>query len=157
MKPFEYHEPATLKDACKIIAKHKSKACILAGGTDVVIQMKKNALSPKHVVNIKKLRELNGIIESENGLNIGSATTLADIAGSPKLKTKLPMISEAARLVGSAQVRNLATIGGNICNAAPSADMAPGLLALEATVVISGTEGNRNLPLKNFFFGSWKG
>ena len=153
MKPFQYHEPATVKEACQLINAHWKKARILAGGTDLVIGMKRGIISPEHLINIKKISELNGIVEIQDGYKIGSATPLSAIAIHEGIKTKQPMVSEAALTVGSPQVRNLATIGGNLCNGAPSADMAPGLLVLDSTVTVSGINGDRIMNLEDFFIG----
>ncbi len=153
MKPFQYHEPATVKEACQLINAHWKRARILAGGTDLVIKMKKGVISPQHLINIKKISELNGIVEIQDGYKIGSTTPLSAIAIHEGIKTKQPMVSEAALTVGSPQVRNLATIGGNLCNGAPSADMAPGLLVLDSTVTISGVNGDRIMNLEEFFSG----
>jgi len=153
MKPFHYHEPATVKEACQLINTHWKRARILAGGTDLVIKMKKGVISPKHVINIKKISELNGIVEIHDGYKIGSITPLSAIASHEGLKIKQPIVSEAALMVGSSQVRNLATIGGNLCNGAPSADMAPGLLVLDTSVTLSGVNGDRTIKLEAFFCG----
>jgi carbon-monoxide dehydrogenase medium subunit len=153
MKSFQYHEPTTVKEACQLINTHWKRACVLAGGTDLVIKMKKGVISPEHVINIKKISELYGIVETKDGYKIGSITPLSAIAIHEGIKTKQPIVGEAALTVGSPQVRNLATIGGNLCNGAPSADMAPGLLVLDSSVTISGVNGDRIMKLEEFFRG----
>lgn len=153
MKPFTYHEPATIHEACRLFKEHGDKARIIAGGTDLVIKMKRNVISPKHLINIKQLDTLKDIVVTPQGMTIGAAVPLSQVGKHKDVLKFLPMISKAALSVGSAQVRNRATIGGNICNAAPSADMAPGLLALDATLTIAGPDGERKLPIACFFTG----
>jgi carbon-monoxide dehydrogenase medium subunit len=153
MKPFHYHQPESLEEACLLLSQHGQEAKILAGGTDLVVKMKQRLLSPKHVINIKKLQDLDFIKKEGNGYAIGSLTRLVDIATHRDLLQDLPILPEAALTIGSSQVRNIATVGGNLCNAAPSADMSPGLLVLEAEAVIAGPEGRRTLPLERFFIG----
>ena len=153
MKSFEYHQPESLAEACQLLSRLGNEAALLAGGTDLVVKMKKKALTPKHVINIKKLGELDYIRKEGDGWAIGSLTRLCDIVAHQDLKKDLPVLSQAAATIGSAQVRNIATIGGNLCNAAPSADMSPSLLVLQAEAVIAGPEGRRTLPLDKFFSG----
>jgi len=153
MKSFNYHEPATVAEACRLLADLGSGARIIAGGTDLLIQMKRGAIAPPDLVSIKGITCLNGIAESADGFSIGASTPLAIVAEHPGIKRSLPMVAHAALSIGSAQVRNRATIGGNICNAAPSADMAPGLLVLETRLTIAGSKGKRELPLSAFFTG----
>ena len=153
MKQFQYHEPKTAEEACLLLSKFGKEARILAGGTDLVVQMKRDAIAPKHVINIKKIKGLDAIEEKGEGYGLGTLTRLSEIASHPGLKEKFPILVSSAGSIGSAQVRNLATLGGNLCNGAPSADMAPGLLTLDATVSITGPTGNRTMPLERFFLG----
>lgn len=153
MKPFEYHEPETIRQACQLLKEYGDQARIMAGGTDLVIKMKRGLVSPKHVIDIKKIPDIRGVEKTREGVWIGAATSLADVADAPGLQEGLSMISRAALSIGSTQVRNRATIGGNICNAAPSADMAPGLLVAEAVASVSGPESAREVPLASFFTG----
>jgi carbon-monoxide dehydrogenase medium subunit len=156
MKQFEYYQPDKIEDVCLLISQLGNEAKILAGGTDLVVKMKKGFLVPKHVVNIKKVKNLNFIKEDATGYSLGTLSTIADIAGHLGLQKTFPIIASAARSIGSAQIRNLATLGGNLCNASPSADMAPGLLVLEANVKVHGLRGSRMLPLIEFFLGPGK-
>jgi carbon-monoxide dehydrogenase medium subunit len=153
MKSFQYHQPETIEEVCLLLSEHGDDAKILAGGSDLVVKMKQGFLHPEHIINIKKLRELDFIRKDEKVYVIGSLTRLNDIATHQDLRRDLPILPEAASTIGSVQVRNIATIGGNICNAAPSADMSPGLLVLEAEAIIAGPEGRRSLPLEKFFAG----
>jgi carbon-monoxide dehydrogenase medium subunit len=153
MRPFQYHEPTCIEDACRLLEEHRSRACLIAGGTDLVIRMKRGVLRPEHVIDIQKIDTLKGVTKSVDGYKIGAATTLADIVENDDLKADLQIICSAASMIGSIQVRNLATIGGNLCNAAPSADMAPGLLVLDASVTIVGCDSEKTVPLHSFFNG----
>jgi carbon-monoxide dehydrogenase medium subunit len=154
MQRFCYYEPKTIEEACSLLSQFGEDAKVLAGGTDLIPRMGHGLMAPTHIVNIKRVRDLNSIIEEAgNGLRIGALITLAELARNPVIRDRFPMIHTAANSIGSLQVRNLATLGGNLCNAAPSADMAPALLALESTVNIAGLKGQRKIPLEEFFRG----
>ncbi len=153
MKQFQYHQPETIEDVCLLLSKYEKEVNILAGGTDLIVQMTKGFLTPKHVINIKKVGSLDFIREDAQGFTLGALTTMADIVAHSGLQQKLPIIASSAKSIGSAQIRNLATLGGNLCNASPSADMSPSLLVLEATVRVVGLQGSRTLPLSDFFVG----
>jgi carbon-monoxide dehydrogenase medium subunit len=154
MHRFCYYEPKTIEEACSLLSQFGEDAEVLAGGTDLIPRIRRGLLAPNHIVNIKKIPGLDSITgEAENGLDIGALITLAELAGNPVIRDRFPMIRTAANSIGSLQVRNLATLGGNLCNAAPSADMAPALLALESTVNIAGSKGRREIPLEEFFLG----
>lgn len=129
----------------------------LAGGTDLVVQMKEGATRftpPSRLVSLHRIPDLKGIEFSEaGGLRIGAGVTMAEIAASDIIRERFSAIAGGASVVGSLQTMNMATLGGNLCNAAPSADTAPALLALEAHAVIAGPDGRRTLPLEEFFLG----
>jgi carbon-monoxide dehydrogenase medium subunit len=150
---FEYHAPATLDEAAELLEKYGREAKILAGGTDLIPQIKQRRAEPRHVVNIKRIPELARIEEEDGGIGIGSSARLRAIELSPLMNEKLPLLVEAAKAVGSVQIRNMATIGGNICNASPSADMATPLLALDAEAHVYGKGGARSYPIGEFFLG----
>lgn len=149
---FEYFAPTTIVEACKILVEH-SDAIVLAGGTDVIVKMKEGSLRPKRVVNIKKIPGLGGIKETPDGIWIGALTRIRDIEKSTLVQEKLHILYEAVRVIGSVQVRNLATVGGNVCNASPAADSAVALLALDAVAHISGPGGERKVQFSEFFTG----
>jgi CO/xanthine dehydrogenase FAD-binding subunit len=155
MKPFEYFAPTTLYEACRLLAAHKGQARVIAGGTDLLLKMKAGALraDPPAIINIKRLPELRGLAERQSVIAIGALTTLEQLRRSPLVLQRFPALAQAANTMASVQIRNLATVGGNLCNAAPSADLAPILIALEAVAVISGPSGGRRLPLDEFFVG----
>lgn len=115
MNNFSYSRPATLKDASAQLGKEHGKVALLAGGTDLLGEMKDNLIAPERLVNIKHLRELQGIRPGRAGLRIGAATLLADIAESPLVQQQAPLLAMAAGKVGTPQIRNMGTIGGNLC------------------------------------------
>ena len=151
---FDYLSPNTLDEACSLLKKYGSNAKLKAGGTDLLIRMSNRVLTPAYIIGLKNIEELNYIeFDSEQGLKIGALATLADVATNSIIKEKYPAIAYAASVTATNQVRNMGTVVGNICNAAPSADNAPGLLALNAKAVLYGCNGERELPLDKFFKG----
>lgn len=152
MVRFEYLQPPSLQEATAILARHGSQAKVLAGGTDLLALLKERTLKPRFVVNIKRIPGLEGIVHTTGkGTRIGALTTIRTLETSPLLKEIYTALAEAAHLLGSPQVRNLATIGGNLCNAAPSAETAAPLLSLSATARLVGPRGERTIPLESFF------
>ena len=160
MRAFEYHAPTNLNEAIALLSEHGDNARPLAGGTDLVVQMKESATKfpmPSHIVSLLRVPELGGIEFSEDhGLRIGAGATMAEVAESPIIRERYTGIAEGAALVGSYQTMNMATAGGNLCNAAPSADIAPPLLAFEAEAVIVGPGGRRSVSLEEFFVAPGK-
>jgi CO/xanthine dehydrogenase FAD-binding subunit len=150
---FEYHAPGSLDEAVSILDMYGEEAQILAGGTDLIPHMKQRKAEPKHIVNIKKIPELACIDETPEGIKIGALAKLRAVELSPQIREKVPLLSEAARSIGSVQIRNLGTVGGNICNASPSADMATALMALDAKVHVYGKDGAKTYPIAEFFQG----
>ncbi len=152
MHRFDYYEPKTVEEACRLLVEFGDDASIFAGGTDLIPKMKNGLTRPKYIVNIKKIPDLDFVKgEGETVLSIGALTLISELVTHPLLLERFPVISTAARSIGSLQVRNLATLGGNLCNAAPSADMAPGLLVMDALVKVTGPSGDREMPLEEFF------
>jgi carbon-monoxide dehydrogenase medium subunit len=151
---FDYLEAKTIEEASSLLAKYKDKARVIAGGTDLLVSMKRREISPQHLINVKTIPNLDTISYSrKDGLMIGALTTLAEIESSPIVRERFPVLSSAAHQIGSPHIRNIATIGGNLCNAAPSADMAPPLIALGATAKIKGLKGERVVTVEQFFLG----
>ena len=153
-EPFEFYQPATLAEASRLVKENGAGGRFLAGGTDLVIAMKEKGLLPRYVVDLKRLPGLSGIREEADGsIAIGALTTMYAVETSPLIRRKYPFLSQSAAEVGSIQIRNRATIGGNMANATPSADTAPALVALNATARISGLNGSRTVALEDFFKG----
>lgn len=150
---FEYHSAVSLSDALEKLAQLGPHARVLAGGTDLVLRMKLRIEKGDQLVDIGKVRELAFIRKEGSTIRIGALTRFSDIAASETLRKHLPILSSAAEQIGSWQIRNRATIGGNLCSASPAADSAPALLALDARVVFVGPEGEANASLESFFTG----
>lgn len=157
MKPFDYFAPRSLSEAVEILARYDGDARPVAGGTDLLLKMKAGRLAPKAIVNIKRLPELRGLAFNSQ-LSLGALITLEEIRRSPIIRKHYPALSDTANTMASVQIRNLATVGGNMCNAAPSADLAPILIALNAIARIAGpaSRGERRVLLEDFFTGPGK-
>ena len=154
MRRFEMAMPGSVDECLTVLAQRGSEAKLVAGGTDLLPQMKNGVTRPGCVVDISRLSELRSIaLDASGGLRLGAAVAARQIERDARLAKAFPSLVESAALVGSIQIRNLATVGGNLCNAAPSADMAPPLIALEAEAVIAGPKGRRRVPLASFFEG----
>jgi carbon-monoxide dehydrogenase medium subunit len=153
-EPFDFFQPTTLAEASRLLKDNGPGGRFLAGGTDLVIAIKEKGLLPKYIVDLKRLPGLTGIRESGDGtIAIGALTTMYAIETSPLIKKKFPFLAQSAAEVGSIQIRNRATVGGNMANATPSADVAPALIALSATAKIARSGGERTVALEEFFRG----
>jgi carbon-monoxide dehydrogenase medium subunit len=151
---FEYHAPASVAEALDLITRFGSKARFIAGGTDVLVAMKNREATPEHLVSLANIAAMKGISFAGNGeLQIGALTTLAEIERSEAVKKQFFPLRDAVDVMASAQVRSLATIGGNLCSAVPSADTAPPLIALNATLNLVGPKGERKVSVEDFFTG----
>lgn len=155
MPDFEYHAPRTLTDACSLLAELGEKATVLAGGTDVLHKMKVGKLAPGNLVSLKHLDELRAIRhEAGRGIVIGALTTHNAIYTSPLLQERYLSLPMAAHTMASNQICNLGTVGGNIVNGVPSADLPPILIALSASIRLVSAKGERSMPLEEFFHGA---
>jgi aerobic carbon-monoxide dehydrogenase medium subunit len=154
MVDFEYYKPASLDEALLILHEHRARVRPLAGGTDLIVQMKYGRLCPEVILDVKKIEELNRLEWSEDkGLFVGAAVPVSTITAFPPMASRYGMFRDACSLIGSFHLRNRATIGGNLCNAAPSADSAPPLLCLDTRALIARQGGARTVPLVDFFVG----
>jgi len=150
---FEYHSPTSLSEALDLLAKYDGKGSVLAGGTDLLVSMKKREVLPEHLISLKGLAELKGIHDEKEGMKIGALVTLGEIEHSKTIQDKFRVLWDAAQVMASRQIRNLGTIGGNLCSAQPSADTAPPLIVLNASVEIISPKGKRKVLVENFFKG----
>lgn len=146
---FEYSAPANLKDALGLLGGENVKA--LAGGMSLIPLMKLRLASPERLVDLGRIRELNYIREEGKTLRIGATTTHYQVESSPLVRSKCPLVAEAAAHIGDIQVRNMGTIGGSIAHADPAADYPASLLALEAKVSLVNAKGQREIPIADFF------
>jgi carbon-monoxide dehydrogenase medium subunit len=151
---FEYLAPQTVREVCKLLSQYKGRVKIIAGGTDLLVKMKDRELTPQYLVGIKKIENLNYIhYNAVTGLRIGAMTSNQSLANSPIVREKFPILAMAAAEIGTPQIRNMGTVGGNLCNAAPSADTASPLIALGATVKLVNSKRERTIDLEKFFTG----
>ena len=150
---FEYHAPASLPEALELLSRWGEKAKVFAGGTDLLVSMKKREVLPNHLINLKGISELKGVSDEKEGLKIGALVTLGEIERSKTVKEKYSILWEAVSVMASPQVRTLGTIGGNLSSAVPSADTAPPLIALGASVSLKGIHGERRVRVEDFFRG----
>ncbi|MBO0742396.1 MAG: xanthine dehydrogenase family protein subunit M [Hyphomicrobiaceae bacterium] len=155
MQDFVYERPQSMAEAVALLG--GGDARVLAGGTDLIVQMREGRRSVGCLVDIKRIGELTGIaMLPEGGVAIGAAATAASVSKSPSIGANYPAVAQSARLIGAVQVQNRASLGGNICNAAPSADAVPALLCHAAEARIAGPAGTRQLPLEQLFVGPGK-
>ncbi len=153
-EPLEIFQPSSVKEAGEILRDKGPGGHFLAGGTDLIIAIKEKGLAPTYLVDLKRIPSLSNIREQpDGGLSIGALTTMRQLETSPIICRRLPFLAQSAAEVGSIQIRNRATIGGNMANATPSADVAPALLALEAKARVAGRSGERVTELEQFFRG----
>ncbi|MCW9097885.1 MAG: FAD binding domain-containing protein, partial [Ignavibacteriaceae bacterium] len=150
IQDFTYHKPATVQEACKLLGNEKNAAAI-AGGTDVLVEIKKGLRHNDNIISLSGIKELKILEEAKSHLVIGAAVTHNQIKNSKFIKEKFPALAEAASLIGTDQVRNTATVGGNLCTGASCCDMAPILIASNASAEIFSAKGKRIVPLKDFF------
>jgi len=154
LKAFAYFEPAALKEAVEILTRNNGGAFLLAGGTDLLVRMKRGVIRPAVLVNLKRIRDLNGIQgDQESGTRIGALTPIADIENAAVVHQNHPVLAQAAGVLGAPPLRNLATLGGNIGRASPASDMAPSLMVLQARVAVAGTSGQREVEIDGIFKG----
>jgi carbon-monoxide dehydrogenase medium subunit len=155
VRRFSYARPTALSDAISILAEHGDQARVLAGGTDLIIRLRDGTFAPDVVCDIKRVPEMARAIDVGDGaVRISAGTVMTEIHDSPLIQEHFPALAEAARYVGSVQIRNRATLAGNQCNASPAADTAPSLLVYDARLVIAGPSGEREVPLSEFFVRS---
>jgi carbon-monoxide dehydrogenase medium subunit len=155
VRAFAYERPIHLDDAVALLVEQGSEARVLAGGTDLLIRLRDGTVQPRTVVDVKRIAELDGDIRAVDGhLRIGALTTMTTIADDPRVRRDYAALAEAASVVGSVQIRNRATLAGNLCNASPAADTAPALLVYGAAVIVAGPSGTRRIPLDAFLVRS---
>jgi CO/xanthine dehydrogenase FAD-binding subunit len=151
---FDYIRADSPEQVTELLLNHSNEARLLMGGTDIFVQMRDGVVEPKLLVDVKHLPGMTDIeFNADSGLNIGAAANMNTVARHPAVMENYPLLVEAANAVASYQLRNRATIGGNLCNASPAADTAPAILALEASLIVQGEKGERSIPATAFFQG----
>ena len=156
MRILDYFQPVTVKEAIENLSKSPSTTKILAGGTELIIQLREGKVAPEYIVDLGYITELSGITEKDGTLVIGSMTTYNTIENDPLVRKHMPLLAQAAGSVGSPQIRNTGTIGGNLINAATAADSIPALLALDAKAVLTSDGGKREVAVAELLAGSKK-
>ncbi len=154
LKPFRYYNPATIKEALSVLSKHNGKGIMLAGGTDLIAMMKMGSVSPEAMVSLKGIGGMDYIRKDGAVLRIGSMTTIASIQESDLIKEEFYALHETTRGFATPQIRNMATIGGNICRSSPCANMPPPLITFGAEVKLVGQKSERFVKLEDFFTGA---
>lgn len=154
---FEYAKSDTLNEALDVLEKKGDQVKVIAGGTDLVPQLKQKEIAPLLVLDIKNIPELNRLEwDKDDGLHIGAAVPLSKLLAYAPLTERFGILAQACSAIGSMQIKNRGTMGGNICNAAPSADSAPALLCMEAKAHLASTAGTRSVDLTDFFIAPGK-
>jgi carbon-monoxide dehydrogenase medium subunit len=152
LKPFSYVEPSTLQEAIQGAAEKEGGTCFLAGGTDLLVRMKRGEILPRSLVNLKRIKGLNQIErEPKEGLRIGALARISEIEHSLRVFSSHPVLVQAAGLLGSPSIRNLATLGGNVGRASPASDLTPSLMVLRARVSVEGPQGRKELAIEQLF------
>jgi CO/xanthine dehydrogenase FAD-binding subunit len=155
MIEYDYRQPESLEEVFGLLKEYGRRATLIAGGTDVMVTIRNTGKAPDVLISLRGFDDLR-YIKKEGGYRIGALTTHRMLEKSDLVRDELSALHEGASRIGSVQVRNVATLGGNICNAAPSADTAGPLLVLDAEAVLEGPEGRRNVPLVDFFNAPYK-
>lgn len=154
MRDFEYTAPSTLREAVKLLSEKGESARVLAGGTDLLVQMRARRHQPERIVDVKAIPEVNELsISARKGLRIGAAVPCHRIYNDEAVKEQFAGLTDATMIIGGIQIQGRATLGGNLCNASPSADSIPALIAYGAEAEIIGPEGKRKLPVEEFCTG----
>jgi CO/xanthine dehydrogenase FAD-binding subunit len=154
MSPYDYHRPQTLYEAFEL-KKSDPNSLYISGGTDLLVRIKKKESNPHSLISLRSIPDLHGV-KKKDFLQIGAMNTISEILKNRELGKQYPILLEAANSLGSVQIRNVATIGGNLCNGSPAADMAPPLLVLGAKVRLIIGKKSRDVPVEDFFLGPGK-
>jgi CO/xanthine dehydrogenase FAD-binding subunit len=150
----EYLYPESVREAVDLLAEWVGQARLVAGGTDLVLQLRRGERQAACLIDVSRIKEMCGIEEADGAITVGAAVTHARVAASPLIRRVAPVLAQAASEVGSPEIRNMATIGGNVVNAQPAADTALALLALEAEAEVVGVAGARWVPLLDLYRGA---
>jgi len=153
---FEYLEPRLVEEAVALMTQYGDRAQVLAGGTDLIVQMKMERVAPEYVISIQRIPRLDGIVFRSDGVHIGATSSIWSIRNNPGIQAHYPALAEACASFSTTQVQFMGTVGGNLCNGSPASDSAPALIVLGAEVVIESADGERRLLLEEFFLGPGK-
>jgi carbon-monoxide dehydrogenase medium subunit len=157
LSKFEYLKPKTLKEVCDLLAQYNGQAKVIAGGTALIPQMKWRQVNPVYIIGLKNIPELDTIeYKKDHGLTLGPLTTIRDIENSSIIKEHYPVLSQSTSLLGPIEIRNLATIGGNLCNASPAANTALALMVLDAKIKIVSSKSEKMVPVEECFKDAYR-
>ena len=152
MKKFDYYQPESLNEAYRLMEENEGRARYIAGGTDIIWRIKQGVIKADALISLRRIRPLEGITRN-GGLTLGSMALFRNIEKDSSIARDYPSLTQAVSILANPQVRNVATVGGNLCNGAPSADSVPPLMVLEAVLTLEGPGGSREVPIGNFFTG----
>jgi xanthine dehydrogenase FAD-binding subunit len=151
LKDFEYYAPATLAEATALLGRHNGTAKVLAGGTDILVQLREGLRQAEVVVDVKRIPELTELAFSpQTGLRLGASVPCYRLYDHPEIKRAYSALTDSAHIIGGWQIQSRASIGGNLCNSSPAGDSIPSLLALDATAIVVGPQGTREIPTREF-------
>jgi carbon-monoxide dehydrogenase medium subunit len=153
---FEFYEPTSIQEAIEIKKKHREKAKLMAGGTDLLVHLKKKLITADHIISLAKIDALRQIKEEGSALKIGACVTMSQLSKSTIIQKKFSAIKAAGDNLGTHLIRNRATLGGNVCNASPAGEALPSLIVYQAQVLLEGPEGKREMAIESFFKGPGK-
>ena len=156
LPPFEFHEPLTIEDALELKKTLGENARLLAGGTDLLVHLKKKLITTKNIISLSRIKPLSLITREDDSVVIGACTTMAQLSSSPVIQEKFAAIKSGCDNLGTHLIRNRATIGGNACNASPAGDTLPALLIYDAMALLASSDTKREIPIANFFTGPGK-
>ncbi|HRX78617.1 MAG TPA: FAD binding domain-containing protein, partial [Pirellulaceae bacterium] len=156
MHAFDYQAPTTVAEAIQLLAKHNGTARPLAGGTDLIDQMRVGRFAPEVVIDVKKLKELNVLSVDADGLHVGAAVPCYRIYSDETVNSQYTALADSCHIIGGIQIQSRASIGGNLCNSGPAADSTPSMIALGGVCVITGPDGTREVPVESFCTGPGK-
>ncbi|BAL80353.1 FAD binding domain-containing protein [Caldisericum exile] len=156
MKELDYFFPKTLEEALQIKNDLKGSIKVIAGGTDLVVHLKQDQVNEDKLLDVSRLEELKGVVDKGDTIYIGAGTTHTEILENTLIKDSVPILFDAIKSIGSPQIRNIGTIGGNIANASPAGDSIPALFVLLSKLHVKSVEGSREIPIEDFFLGPGK-
>ncbi|MCK5164814.1 MAG: xanthine dehydrogenase family protein subunit M [Desulfobacula sp.] len=153
---FEFHEPASIQEAIELKKKYRTDARLLAGGTDLLVHLKKKLITTDHVISLLRIKDLGQIKNNKESVEIGACVTMARLSESKVIQENFCAIKAGADNLGTHLIRNRATLGGNVCNASPAADTICSLIVYQAHALLESTDGKRELPIESFFMSPGK-
>ena len=156
MNPMRYEAPGSIDEVVALLAAADGDGRVLAGGTDLLVQMQSGFVKPGLIVDVKKIAEATTITAEDGGFRIGAAVSGAELGEHAALRAAWPGVVEAAELIGSVQIQARASLGGNLCNASPAADSVPAMITAGATCTIAGPKGRREAPVEDIVTGPGK-